>query len=1189
MRQTENNWKFFACAILIAFWNTATGSGERYLSQGRDFRQEMAYDSAVKYLILAADAAEEGNNRYMEVESLSLLAATYSNLEEREKADSVVSRLLWLAEENGSALSADRMWAYRAAGKIAIQKQKYGESVAYFSCALDAADEALSSVEAERASILEEQSVAFIYLAKFQEGEDALKEALRFFRTDSTRFRYQISDTYNHLGFLAQMTGKYQQAEAAYLVNLEILEKLFYPGHLRLANTHASLGNNYRILGNYEQAYFHMEKALEIVEKQERPLNRFRGGLLLNLATVVAIRENLDKAIEDAREAIKLFNQMEEPPLNYLAAGYLILGNFLHEKGDYDQALQEYLYSLDTYRLFVNPNHPSLASCYNNIGNVYVNMGDHERALGFFSQAYQIWIESYGPEHPRVAKYFHNCAVSQHEQGKLTEAKASYLKALQIKEKIWGPQHQELAVTISGLGDIEVSLGNLESGRKYYRSGISLESETFGPASDQTVVLLDKIGRSFLIEKNFQEAYATLESALSLLSGRADRAYPKKSFLLVHLAEACIGLGRYAEAIRYFDLALAIYFPEKVHPETENLPAVGEISDKPGLLNSLKEYGEGLRKICMDDSSQIEENGLVRAFGFQLWSAALIDSFRMDISSDPSEILLIRKSFPLYESGIETALALWKADGSEDWLWKAFRLSEKSKSVLLHEGLRKSSAIHYAGVPDSLLEKEHTLSVERTYWKRMQDEKRRKGAEQDSLALKELDERVFFLNEEYRDFIQTLETEYPAYHKLKYDLSVASPEALKKFAAGAGTEILEYFWGDSSVFCFRITGDGLELFRVGSPDSLSEQIKLLVGEIQDGNRSGMAAFDPAAAEKFDRNAHEIFLRLFPEGIRSETQASILVVPDGQLGLLPFELLVDRPHSVKEKASFRSLSYLFKEHDIHYAFSATLILEAQSPKRGRKNIGGFAPSYPVTGHAPPEQGVQIRDGMKGAKAYWGPLENNIPETEEIVKIGGGDAFVGERATEATFKKVAKDYRVLHLSMHAYADDSLPLYSVLAFQPTDDSLGEDGFLFGFEIFEMSLNADLAVLSACNTGSGKFARGEGIMNLARTFRYTGCTNIVLALWEADDLASRHLMADFFRHLKSGKGKAGALREAKLALLETRYAHPHFWAPFILVGDESAVFPKERPFRKAPWIGFVFLLSVGAFWFYRRKAGKN
>jgi CHAT domain-containing protein len=162
-------------------------------------------------------------------------------------------------------------------------------------------------------------------------------------------------------------------------------------------------------------------------------------------------------------------------------------------------------------------------------------------------------------------------------------------------------------------------------------------------------------------------------------------------------------------------------------------------------------------------------------------------------------------------------------------------------------------------------------------------------------------------------------------------------------------------------------------------------------------------------------------------------------------------------------------------------------------------------------------------------------------------------LGLQATEAALKREKlADYKRIHFATHSVIDEEVPAMSgvVLSLVNAGD---EDGVLRMNEIFNLNLDADLVVLSACQTGLGKLKRGEGMVGLTRAFMYAGSPRVVVSLWQVNDLATPQFMKAFYRRLTRGDTTTAALRRAKLAMLRSdipAYHHPYFWAPFVLVG---------------------------------------
>jgi len=195
-----------------------------------------------------------------------------------------------------------------------------------------------------------------------------------------------------------------------------------------------------------------------------------------------------------------------------------------------------------------------------------------------------------------------------------------------------------------------------------------------------------------------------------------------------------------------------------------------------------------------------------------------------------------------------------------------------------------------------------------------------------------------------------------------------------------------------------------------------------------------------------------------------------------------------------------------------------------------------------------------------EAYWlyqyllQPVESHLTASHLIIIPDGSLSYVPFEALlthVATATAGLKDYRYVHFATHGLVNESKPELSGLILAQGNQSF-EDGILYLGEIYNLNLNADLVVLSAYKTGLGKIARGEGLIGLTRGFLYAGANNLLVSLWQVNDVSSSNLIVDFYQQLLEGQSKSGALREAKLRLLEshTKYAKPYYWAPFVLVG---------------------------------------
>jgi len=188
-----------------------------------------------------------------------------------------------------------------------------------------------------------------------------------------------------------------------------------------------------------------------------------------------------------------------------------------------------------------------------------------------------------------------------------------------------------------------------------------------------------------------------------------------------------------------------------------------------------------------------------------------------------------------------------------------------------------------------------------------------------------------------------------------------------------------------------------------------------------------------------------------------------------------------------------------------------------------------------------------------------LPYTLREADEILKAAGAPASslraVGRKASrEAALDAGLRDYRYIHFATHGFLDTERPSLSALVLSQIDENgRPVDGFLRVNDIYGMRLNADLVVLSACQTGLGKEVRGEGVMGLTRAFMYAGAPRVIVSLWSVNDRATATLMAELYRNMLSrGMRPADALRKAQLKLRKSKdWPSPYYWAAFQLQGD--------------------------------------
>ena len=268
-----------------------------------------------------------------------------------------------------------------------------------------------------------------------------------------------------------------------------------------------------------------------------------------------------------------------------------------------------------------------------------------------------------------------------------------------------------------------------------------------------------------------------------------------------------------------------------------------------------------------------------------------------------------------------------------------------------------------------------------------------------------------------------------------------------------------------------------------------------------------------------------------------------------MNYIPFEaLLIERND---KPFRFKVHKYLLDEHQISYAYSASMLWEMQEKihkKPPPKNLMAFAPF--TTHDTTILADITVLDTTDDTRAVLKPLPASGQEVANIAALMQGQAYYDSAATEPLFTQLAPQYRIIHLSTHVKANDKMGDYCYLAFSVIKDSI-ENEKLYARDLYNIRLNADMVVMSACETGIGELQRGEGMISLARAFTYAGAKSIVTTLWQVTDEESKTLMIDFYKFLNKGYNKADALRRAKLRFIKRTNPNPFYWAGFIGMGD--------------------------------------
>ncbi len=429
--------------------------------------------------------------------------------------------------------------------------------------------------------------------------------------------------------------------------------------------------------------------------------------------------------------------------------------------------------------------------------------------------------------------------------------------------------------------------------------------------------------------------------------------------------------------------------------------------------------------------------------------------------------------------------------------------------------------------------------------------------------------------------MEEIELNYEKYYEFKYKPHFVTLEELQDKLPHRDA-MIEYVLTDTMLITYVIDKKNINVITQEIGPEFSDECKEYYQLLDKQNFSNGVHENYRRFVELGRKFYSI---LVEPCLQYTDRKNLTIIPDGAISYLPFEGFLTEDADT-EYINYLTLPYLIREYSVGYSQSATLMFSERIKSKPTENkVLAFAPLYPNPSFE--VDSTFFRQAAEGAE-FLLPLGGIIKEVQSIKELVPARVFLNENATEAKFKELAPDYNVLHLAMHTIMRDDAPLLSYLAFTTAEsnepgDTI-EDNRLYAYEIYNLSLNAEMAVLSSCSSGLGKMHRGEGMMSLARGFYYAGCPSIVMTLWQVSDKSSSELMTDFYKYLKKGKSKQEAMRLAKVDYLDASddlTSNPYFWSGFVVLGDSSPIYKKSGI---AYWISIIALF-IGLLIFFQYK----
>jgi CHAT domain-containing protein/Tfp pilus assembly protein PilF len=996
----------------------------------------------------------------------------------------------------------------------------------------------------------------------------------------------------------SRRAGKYDQALESAQRALDIRERLLGPEDQYVASALSNLGDVYRYKGEYSKAEQLQLRALEIRERMLEPEHPAIATSLSLLAEVYRLKGDYPRAESLDQRALQLLEGVQGPDHIDVGTTALNLALIYFDEGDYAQSEKLNLRALKIKESVLGPEDPDVAAPLHNLGLVYFNMGAYSKAGALYQRAMEIWEKTLGPDHPNVAFVLTNLGSLQRRLGNLDEAEQSHQRALKIWEKAMGPEHPRVADALSNLGQVYRARGEWEKGEQVYQRALAIAEKAFGPEHPAVATVLNNLANLYQDRGQLDRAEQSLQRALKITEKSRGPLHSVTASTISNLANIHRMKGDLTRAEELFQRALEIR--QKTvgleHPLlTETLSGLALIDQARG------EYAKA------EDLFHHALNISEKAWGPQHPEVSTELTYLSHLYAAQGDSVQAIVAQSRANAIIEHNLVINLATGSErQKLAYLASLSEITNYILsLHVRLAPDDPEARSLAATAVLQRKGRVLDAMT--DSLLALRKRFGA-QDQTLLDQLNDvtsqlATLVLNppqrlspfeqqtrvkalEEQRD---QLEAEIGRRSAGYFAQSKAVTLAQVQAAIPRNAALIEFAlfrpynpkladdkmaYGDSSYVAYVIREDGSARWaELGAAKEIDSRVDALRRALREPQRKDV--------RQLARQLDEALLRPARALVGDATR--LLISPDGQLNLIPFEALVDEQgHYLVERYS---ISYLTSGRDL------LRMQEVRDSKRGPVVLAdpffGEPRQAQIARADQPKMDLTSRRSniiaQDFSSLYFAPLAGTAEEARNIESLfPEAIAFTGKQASKASLKQVVAP-SILHIATHGFFLEDAPggttesatkssetgrraihanvkvenplLRSGLALAGANLNKGgdDDGILTALEASNLNLwGTKVVTLSACETGVGEVKIGEGVYGLRRAFFLAGAETLVMSLWPVSDRMTRDMMTAYYAGLKEGLGRGEALNQAQRAMLKRKdRQHPFYWASFIQSGE--------------------------------------
>ncbi len=867
---------------------------------------------------------------------------------------------------------------------------------------------------------------------------------------------------------------------------------------------------------------------------------------------------SIDSAITYCDNALEVVGGQYDPYQNIYAEAHYLKGFFYRKWDKYELSLEALEKVIDS------GNEKYLFPAKVQLGKLYKDRGEFNIAFEHYDDALKIADNDWS----RRIRVYEYISFAYSVMGTKEGARNSiiWLDSLEAGLKILNdPKYNDFyQLTNFNKSAAYFELGEIDKAKFHVDKAETLLNACCEDP-DFMGLIIEMQGGIAMKEGDFKTGIEKLKAGLNLFQYSFDLTRSEGlAGTYAQIAEAYLKWGKPDSAFVYNEKAIydRVYGLNNAQNDQEKtfeqmLFANGE---KNYLINDFRRKGEIFEALSQE---KINQSYIDSALSCYLLAEDILDAMSTFHFDYNTKAFWRQNAKDLYQEIIRLSYQI----GDER---NAFIYSEKSKYVILEEHLKKSNIDAYATDITLIREYQHTLGVITTLEEKYHN-RQLSGKNTDYFR-----EQILELRQEEEDQLLRIRKEHPEIFQNIYSWQKPNIEKLMATLKANDEEFFSYFVHDSTSYLFHIHDEELTII----PLPPQKEIENKVLEFRDfilENKAG-------SAEVYQQLAYSLYQMLFPVNIKSETR-ELVIVPDGVLSILPFSILTDK---IDAGSSFKDMNYLFRSQVINMQLNAKAYL-ANTENNSAKEFGraiAIAPTFNTTAT------VQVNDTIRSGLNN---LEGAVEEIKYVKAATGARIFTNGFGEKSFYEQLKTNPSIIHLSTHALINDTQPEWSKLIMSKTKDTLNDD-YIHLFELKNKSIHSDLVVLSACDTRTGKYLKGEGVSSLGIALNYAGSPNTVNTLWPIQDETSVYVMRNFYDNLKNGVPKNVSLQQAKTSYLQSQpdfLTHPYYWAGYVYYGNNLPLVKGESilSWSAGMPVGLVVLAGtiLGLLYFWKKRTKKS